>query len=118
VRYRVSDADRNAYFDCLDVLRREIHECGVGELTLPDRDAFVGALRMGDGTHQMGLTRMSSNARDGVVDADCRLHGSRNVFIASTAVFPTSGAAPPTLTLAALALRLARRVEGEMASGE
>jgi choline dehydrogenase-like flavoprotein len=45
-----------------------------------------------------------------VVDADCRVHGMRNLYIASSAVFPTSSQANPTLTIVALALRLAEHL--------
>jgi choline dehydrogenase-like flavoprotein len=57
--------------------------------------------------HQLGGTRMSSDAKAGVVDADCRVHGYDNLYIAGGSTFPTSGWANPTLTIAALALRLA-----------
>lgn len=57
--------------------------------------------------HHMGTTRMSDNPRQGVVDRDCRVHGLPNLFIASSAVFPTGSYANPTLTILALALRLA-----------
>lgn len=57
--------------------------------------------------HHMGTTRMSSDPRHGVVDADCRVHGMTNLFVAGSSVFPTSGAGTPTLTIVALALRLA-----------
>jgi choline dehydrogenase-like flavoprotein len=58
----------------------------------------------------MGLTRMSHTPRDGVVDAECRVHGVRNLFVASSAAFPTGGAVSPTLTIVALAVRIARTV--------
>jgi choline dehydrogenase-like flavoprotein len=57
--------------------------------------------------HQMGGTRMSSDPTAGVVDADCRVHGYANLYVAGSSVFTTSGWANPTLTIAALALRLA-----------
>ena len=43
----------------------------------------------------------------GVVDEDCRVHGVANLYVAGSSVFPTAGAANPTLTITALALRLA-----------
>jgi choline dehydrogenase-like flavoprotein len=55
----------------------------------------------------MGTTRMSSDPTRGVVDADCRVHGYANLYIAGSSVFPTSGWANPTLTIIALAHRLA-----------
>jgi choline dehydrogenase-like flavoprotein len=57
--------------------------------------------------HHMGTTRMSDDPATGVVDADCRVHGMHNLYVAGSSVFPTYGAAPPTLTIVALALRLA-----------
>lgn len=58
------------------------------------------------GYHHMGTTRMAVDARRGVVDANCRVHGVANLFIAGSSVFPTSGWANPTLTILALSLRL------------
>jgi choline dehydrogenase-like flavoprotein len=55
---------------------------------------------------------MSTDPRQGVVDAQCRVHGVDNLFIAGSAVFPTSGHANPTLTLVALAVRLAEHLQG------
>ena len=55
--------------------------------------------------HIMGTCRMGADPRTSVVDAELRVHGHRNCFVVSTAVFPTVGTANPTLTLAALALR-------------
>ena len=50
---------------------------------------------------------MAASAHEGVVDADCAVHGVPNLYVASAAVFPTSSHANPTLTIVALALRLA-----------
>jgi choline dehydrogenase-like flavoprotein len=61
--------------------------------------------------HQMGTTRMASDPRRGVVDADCKVHGAANLYIAGSSVFPTVGYANPTLTIIALALRLADRLK-------
>jgi choline dehydrogenase-like flavoprotein len=58
------------------------------------------------GYHHMGTTRMAASPQRGVVDADCRVHGLGNLYIAGSSVFPTSGWANPTLTILALSLRL------------
>jgi choline dehydrogenase-like flavoprotein len=50
---------------------------------------------------------MSAEAATGVVDPKCRVHGVENLYIAGSSVFPTGGYVPPTLTIVALALRLA-----------
>ena len=57
--------------------------------------------------HHMGTTRMHPDPAKGVVDANCRVHDLANVYVAGSSVFPTGGAAAPTLTLIAFALRLA-----------
>jgi choline dehydrogenase-like flavoprotein len=50
---------------------------------------------------------MSTDPKFGVVDANCRVHGLANLYVAESAVFPTVGYANPTLTIVALSLRLA-----------
>ena len=59
------------------------------------------------GHHHMGTTRMADSPDHGVVDANCKVFGMENLFIASSSVFPTSGHANPTLTIAQMSLRLA-----------
>jgi choline dehydrogenase-like flavoprotein len=55
----------------------------------------------------MGTTRMGTDPAVSVVNADCRVHDLDNLFIAGSSVFPTGGDANPTLTIVALAHRLA-----------
>jgi choline dehydrogenase-like flavoprotein len=50
---------------------------------------------------------MHRDPRQGVVDENCRVHATANLFVAGSSVFPTGGFANPTLTIVALALRLA-----------
>jgi choline dehydrogenase-like flavoprotein len=57
--------------------------------------------------HHMGTTRMSEDPAHGVVDPDGRVHGIDGLYVAGSSVFPSSGFANPTMTLIALALRLA-----------
>jgi choline dehydrogenase-like flavoprotein len=56
--------------------------------------------------HLHGTTRMAHEPAKGVVDADCRVFGVDNVFMAGSSVFPTGGFANPTYTIVALAIRL------------
>jgi choline dehydrogenase-like flavoprotein len=60
-----------------------------------------------DASHHLGTTRMAVDAKSGVVDINCRVHGTENLFVAGSSVFPTAGHANPTLTIAAMSLRLA-----------
>jgi choline dehydrogenase-like flavoprotein len=65
-----------------------------------------------DASHHIGTARMSRTPREGVVDEQCAVHGVANLFVAGSAVFPTSGHANPTLTIVALAIRLADHLKG------
>lgn len=50
---------------------------------------------------------MAETAATGVVDPHGQVFGVPGVYVAGAATFPTSGAGNPTLTVVALALRLA-----------
>lgn len=58
------------------------------------------------GYHHMGTTRMADHPSRGVVDSNGRVFGLANLYVAGSSVFATGGWANPTLTLAALSLRL------------
>lgn len=101
-----------------------MHECfddwltrtGTGTLRwlVPERERADYILsQCYDGHHQIGTARMGGNERTGVVDRDCRVFGAANLFLAGSAVFPTSGEANPTLTAVALAMRLAGLLAAE-----
>ena len=66
-----------------------------------------------DGHHQIGTTRMAAGPGQGVVSGEGRVFGAANLFVAGSSVFPTSGAANPTLTAVAMALRLAGLIARE-----
>jgi choline dehydrogenase-like flavoprotein len=88
--------------------------CAALELNEEALDATVrGSTPVGG--HHIGTARMSASPRHGVVDADCAVHGVPNLFVASAAVFPTCGHANPTLTIVALALRLADHLKATAA---
>ncbi len=66
------------------------------------------------GHHPAGGTRMGADPKRSVVNGDCRTHDHDNLYLASSAVFPTLGGAHgPTLTIAALALRSADKILAE-----
>jgi choline dehydrogenase-like flavoprotein len=69
------------------------------------------------GYHHMGTARMAHSPREGVVDADGRVHGVANCFVAGSAVFPTGGWANPNLTISALAIRLAEHLHSFAQTG-
>lgn len=90
----------------VELAAAELASLGIGRVSSP---AAAGKLNypVSGGPHHMGTTRMHEDPSQGVVDADSRVHGIENLFIAGSSVFPTGGFAQPTLTLVALALRLA-----------
>ena len=66
-------------------------------------------------SHQMGTTRMSADPGSGVTDPDCRVHSIENLYVSGSSVFPTFGFANPTLTIVALAIRLADHLKRKIA---
>lgn len=112
IDWKPSELDIASAAAAYRALAESLDESGVAEIEegLPDlAEAAKGAVAVGG--HHIGLTRMSQDASNGVVDQHCRVHGLDNLHIAGASVFPTSGHANPTLTIVALALRLADRLK-------
>ncbi|HEV7621389.1 MAG TPA: GMC oxidoreductase, partial [Flavisolibacter sp.] len=81
-------------------------------LGVPDNDFEVqgnNSIFSGAG-HIMGTLRMGDEAGKSVVNANCLSHDHNNLYIIGSGLFPTSATANPTLTIAALALRLAEEI--------
>lgn len=85
-----------------------LRRAGLGVLEYR-RDDVAAAVRenLGGGFHQIGTTRMSRDAGDGVVDADLAIHGVPSIYVASSSTFVTSGQANSTFMIVAFAVRLA-----------
>ena len=64
--------------------------------------------------HHMGTTRMHESPQYGVVNRNCLVHDTNNLFIAGSSVFPTGGSNFPTITLTALAIRLSAHLNNEL----
>jgi choline dehydrogenase-like flavoprotein len=111
--WRVTDGDSAGVARSAEALAKEMGRSGLGRIA---QRFPAGVFREFDPQphyHHMGTTRMASDPSSGVVDADCRLHGVDNLFIAGSSVFPTVGNVNPTLTIIALALRLADHLKGK-----
>jgi choline dehydrogenase-like flavoprotein len=108
LRWRLSAIDKFSMHRAHSILGDELLRSGVGRMeSAIGRESDPWPARLRGARHHMGTTRMHVDSRRGVVDADCRVHGTANLYVAGSSVFPTSGAANPTLTIVALALRLA-----------
>lgn len=119
VRWRVRDEDVAAIATWLGLLSDSYRAGKTAVAEVPrNADELLDANRGFEaGTHAMGTTRMSVSPEHGVVDRDCRCHGIANLYIASGSVFPTGGYAAPTLTIVALAIRVAVSVERSLRPG-
>jgi choline dehydrogenase-like flavoprotein len=98
-----------------EMVGQQAGEAGIGRVRLMEelwdpKDETLPATTSG-GWHHMGTTRMSDDPKMGVVDADCKVHGIQNLFIAGSSCFPTGSAVNPTYTIVALSIRLADHVK-------
>jgi choline dehydrogenase-like flavoprotein len=99
----------------LALLGDELSRLSLGHLETTECDGRPFLMHAGI-HHHMGTTRMHDHPRRGVVDAECRVHDTPNLFVAGSSVFPTGGYINPTLTIIALSIRLADRLRDELAS--
>jgi choline dehydrogenase-like flavoprotein len=112
VNWRLCDTDIDSACRGFRLLRDSINASSRSRLEFNDeklREDIAQSAPLGG--HHIGTTRMGHSERDGVVDKDCGVFGIQNLFIASAAVFPTSGYANPSLTIVALAIRLAEHLK-------
>jgi choline dehydrogenase-like flavoprotein len=103
IHWKWHDEDIALIHKTQDIIAREIRKSGLGEFKI-QRPFEV---KTSSTTHYMGATRMNDDPAKGVVDAECRVHGVSNLFIAGSSVFPTGGYANPTLSIVAMSIRIA-----------
>jgi choline dehydrogenase-like flavoprotein len=118
VDWRINDSDRRGLHQLATVMQDELARLGLGRLVLSlTEDESGWPSCMTGGKHHMGTTRMHPDPGRGVVDADCKVHDLANLFVAGSSVFPTGGYANPTLTIVALAVRLADHLKERFRAG-
>ena len=109
LHWAMTERERRTMRIAAEAFDREVRRLGLGRL---DMAPWLGAPELKwpadlvGGHHHMGTTRMSDDARTGVVNADQRAHAVDNLYVTGSSVFPTAGYANPTMTVLALALRL------------
>lgn len=121
--WRTTPLDVDSVRGLVETLDGELRRLGLGRvepsawLDAPEKgwrtDPLISSHPIG-GYHHMGTTRMSDDPHRGVTDANGRVHGVENLYVVGSSVFPTSGWANPTLTIAALALRTADRISARL----
>lgn len=117
LNWAINDLDIHSLRQTSVVLGQEAAKLGIGRVRMADwlqENTPQPANVVGGGHHHMGTTRMSSDPKTGVVDADCRVHGMTNLYVAGSSVFPTGGSANPTHTIVAMALRLGESIKSAL----
>ena len=110
VDWRATPQDIEGVLAAHRLLDRRLRKAEIGRLEVDESAIRNGYNAVGG--HHMGTARMADSPVAGVVDAQCRVFGMDNLYVAGAAVFPTSSHANPTLTLVALAARLAGHLRG------
>ena len=110
VDWRLNSTDLESLTRTYEVLGQQ---CGLARLgrVLSDVAGKIERGKYWSQHHHIGTTRMHNDPRRGVVDATCRVHSVTNLYIGGSSVFPTSGSGTPTLSIIALAVRLADHVK-------
>jgi len=119
VDWRLNHSERHSVQVMTTAMGTELKRLGLAELQ-PEPwlnepgDAWKS--KLSDCFHHIGTTRMSDSPKTGVVDRNCEVFGVRRLYVAGSSVFPTSGYANPTLTIVAMAMRLAGHLKAELRS--
>ncbi len=112
--WRISPIERKTAHFFAEALDAEFRQMDLGRLEMKPwltNDDPLTEHDLAGNYHFIGTTRMANSPKDGVVDANCRIHGIENLYIAGASVFPTGGHANPTLTIVALSIRLADHIK-------
>ena len=109
VDWRLSPLDKETIYRTQKIISGELERANIGRIENDCKNDFYCDLENNFtwSWHHMGTTRMHNDPKKGVVNANCKVHGISNFYIAGSSVFPTGGSDMPTMTIVALALRLA-----------
>jgi choline dehydrogenase-like flavoprotein len=107
ITYSLGAYERTALADAAAIASRILERAGASN---------VGPGGLNFAAHQMGTHRMGEDPRSSVVDATLRAHDVPNLYLLGSGAFVTSAAAPPTLTIVALALRAADHIAAHVRS--
>ncbi len=109
VHWTISDNDRRTASRGIEAIANWLDRTGLGALEVSEglAEGKIPSEYIRDSNHPLGGTRMSESPRDGVVDRNCKVFGTSNLWVLGGSIFSTGGHANPTLTMVALAHRLA-----------
>jgi len=113
--WRLSPMDKLSLRRSHEIFSEQLTSSRVGRMLIQvDNDERSWPTTLIGPCHHIGTTRMDENPKLGVVNKNCQVHGTSNLYVAGSSVFPTSGSVAPTLTIVALALRLADHIKHTM----
>lgn len=119
VDWQVTELVKRTFDRTVALIADELQRGGVADVELDEPLEGKPWPAQLEGTwHHMGTTRMHDSPKEGVVDRNCKVHGMSNFYIAGSSVFPTVGANFPTITIAAMTLRLSEHIAYALKSGE
>jgi len=117
LHWALSPIDKKTVYSITKLLGQQIGAARLGRVKMHDYllndDPQLPDYTSG-GWHHLGTTRMHEDPKKGVVDANCRIHGIDNFFVAGASCYTTGGAVNPTLTCVAISLRLSDHVKKTM----
>jgi choline dehydrogenase-like flavoprotein len=118
LNWALSAIDKKTVRILNELIGQQVGAAGIGRVRLFDflldkNDDSMPDTTSG-GWHHIGTTRMSDNSKNGVVDANCKVYGISNLYIAGSSCYPTGGSVNPTLTIVALSLRLSDHLKEQI----
>jgi choline dehydrogenase-like flavoprotein len=112
IDWNMTKLDIDSYRRSAIQLAKSFSDSGFGKIRLKpyilNKEAELPIMQH---AHHMGTTRMASNESEGVVDANCKVFGVDNLYVAGSSIFPTVGCGNPTLPIVKFALRLADHLQ-------
>ncbi|MGB0722152.1 MAG: GMC oxidoreductase [Gammaproteobacteria bacterium] len=112
ISWSFGDRDKASVLGFLAAFDAEVRRHGIGHIDYEPLRTLERWPMTSIHSHFMGSTRMGADPERSVVDSNCRVHSTRNLYIAGPSVFPTYGYANPFLTIVALSYRLADHLAG------
>lgn len=114
LHWQKTEADRRTIVVTANEFAKQLAKSDLGRVRLVDwviDDGPIAPQQFMGGWHHMGGTRMSDSPEQGIVDPNLRVHGTRNLYVGGSSVFPSGGYANSTLTIVQLSLRLSDEIE-------
>jgi choline dehydrogenase-like flavoprotein len=116
INWKLNEQERKTARVGITAAASELARLGLGRTRLEpwiESDSQDLSTALSPTYHFLGGTRMASDSAKGVVDRTCKVHSVDNLYIAGSSVFPSGGHINPTLTIVALAARLADHLKGK-----